>query len=114
MKQLDCTEKCQFTAMFYQAVATALLLYGSESWVLPSSALKVLEGFPVEVGQWLMDMHLQRWTVRVWIYPKPIKFIAVARLWPVAIYIRRCRHHIAKIIEGRTLLEECMGGGEAE
>ena len=33
----------------------------------------------------------------------------MARLRPVATYIRRRRHHIAKTIEGRTLLEECRG-----
>ena len=32
--------------MFYQAVIAAVLLYGSELWVLPPSGLKVLEGFP--------------------------------------------------------------------
>ena len=36
--------------MFYQAVVAAVLLYGSESWVLPPSALKVLEGFHVEAA----------------------------------------------------------------
>ena len=32
--------------MFYQAVIAAVLLYGSELWILPPSGLKVLEGFP--------------------------------------------------------------------
>ena len=36
--------------MFYQEVVTAVLLYSSKSWVLPPSALKVLEGFHVEAG----------------------------------------------------------------
>ena len=36
---------------FYQAVMAAVLLYGSESWVLPPSALKVLKGFHVEMAQ---------------------------------------------------------------
>ena len=35
-------------AMFYQAVVVAVLLYGSESWYLPPTALNVLEGFHVE------------------------------------------------------------------
>ena len=30
---------------FYQAVIAGVLLYGSESWCLPPSALKVLKGF---------------------------------------------------------------------
>ena len=35
--------------------------------------------------------------------------LTAARLRPVATYIRRCRHHIAKTIEGRAILEECRG-----
>ena len=34
--------------IFYQAVVAAVICYGSESWVLPPSALKVIEGFHVE------------------------------------------------------------------
>ena len=36
--------------MFYQAVVATVLLCGSKSWVLPPSALRVLEGFHVEAA----------------------------------------------------------------
>ena len=48
------------------------------------------------------------------IYPKSEDVLAATRLRPVATYIRRHIHHIATIIEGRALLEECRGGGEEE
>ena len=95
--------------MFYQAVVAAVLLYGSESWVLPPSALKVLEGFHVEAARRMTGMRPQRRTVGAWVYPKSADVLAAARLRPVATYIRRRRHHIATTIEGRTLLEECRG-----
>jgi hypothetical protein len=95
--------------MFYQAVAAAVLLYGSKSWVLPPSGLKVLEGFHVEAARRMTGMRPQRRTVSPWIYPKSKDVLAAARLKPVATYIRRHRHNIAKTIEGRTLLEECRG-----
>ena len=95
--------------MFYQAVVAAVLLCGSESWVLPPSALKVLEGFHVEASRRMTGMRPQRWTVGPWIYPKSADVLAAARLRPVATYIQRRRHQIAKTIEGRTLLEECRG-----
>merc|ERR1712086_342394 len=95
--------------MFYQAVVAAVLLYGSESWVLPPSALKVLEGFHVEASRRMTGMLPQRRTVGPWVYPRSADVLAAARLRPVATYIRRRRHQIAKTIEGRDLLEECRG-----
>ena len=92
--------------MLYQAVVAAVLLYGSESWVLPPSALKVPEGFHVEAARQMTGMRPQRRTVGPWVYPKSADVLAVARLRPVATYIRQRRHHIVKTIEGRTLLEE--------
>ena len=100
--------------MFYQAVVAAVLLYGSESWVLPPSALKVLEGFHVEAARRMTGMRPQKRTVGPWIYPKSADVLAAARLRPVATYIRRRRHHIATTIEGLALLEEYRGDGEEE
>ena len=84
-------------------------MYGSESWVLPPSALKVLEGFHVEASRRMTGMRPQRRTVGPWIYPKSADVLAAARLRPMATYIHRRRHQIAKTIEGRALLEECRG-----
>ena len=42
--------------MFYQAVVAAVLLYGSESWNLPPSAMRVLEGFHVKATRRLIGM----------------------------------------------------------
>jgi hypothetical protein len=100
------------SGMFYQAVVAAMLLYGSESWFFPPSGLKVLEEFHVEAARRMTGMRPQRRTVGPWVYPKSRDVLAAARLQPVATYIRRRRHNIAKTIEGRTLLEECRGGGK--
>ena len=43
--------------MFYQAVVAAVLLYGSKSWVLCPSVLKVLKGFHVEVARQMTGMR---------------------------------------------------------
>ena len=58
--------------MFYQAVVATVLLYGSESWVLPPSALKVLEGFHVEAGRRMTGMRPQQRTAGPWIYPQSV------------------------------------------
>ena len=95
--------------MFYQAVVAAVLLYGSKSWVLSPSALKVLEGFHVKASRQMTGMRPQQQTVGPWVYLKSAVVLAAARLRPVATYIRQLRHQIAKTIEERTLLEECRG-----
>jgi hypothetical protein len=95
--------------MFYQAAVAAVLLYGSESWVLPPSGLTAVEGFHVEVTRCMTSMRPRRRTAGPWIYPKSKDVLAVARLQPLAAYIRRRRHNIAHTIEGWTLLEECRG-----
>ena len=43
--------------MFYQAVVVAVLLYGSESWVLPKAQLRALEGFHVECARRLTRLR---------------------------------------------------------
>ena len=47
-------------AMFYQVVVAAVILYGSESWCLPSLALEVLEGFHVEAARRITGMRSQK------------------------------------------------------
>ena len=44
------------TGMFYQAVAAAVLLYGSGTWVVSAYDLRVLEGFHVEAARRLTGM----------------------------------------------------------
>ena len=90
-------------------MVAAVLLYGSESWILPPSVLKALKGFHVEAARRMPGMQPQRRTVEPCIYPKSADVLAAARLRPAAIYIRRRRHQIAKTIEGWALLEECRG-----
>ena len=94
------------SGIFYQAVVAAVLLYGSESWVLPPSGMRTLEGFHVEAARGMTGMRPQRRTVGPWLYPKSEDVLREARLWPIGEYVARRRHNIAKTIEGRSLLEE--------
>ena len=68
--------------MFYQAVVAAVLLYGSESWVLPPSALSIISGFHIEAARRLTGMMPK--TIRgAWVYPKAANVLAAARLHPI-------------------------------
>ena len=46
--------------IFYQAIVAAVLLYGSETWVLPQSGFKCLEGFHVKAVRRLTYMRPQQ------------------------------------------------------
>merc|ERR1711906_15227 len=54
--------------MFYQAVVAAVLLYGSESWVLPEAQLRALEGFHVECARRLTGLRPRKVKGK-WVYP---------------------------------------------
>jgi hypothetical protein len=92
--------------MFYQAVVAAVLLYGSETWVLPPSALQALDGFHVEAARRLTGMRPKK-IGELWIYPKSSSVLAAARLHPIAYYITKRRQTVLKAIEGRPILDAC-------
>jgi hypothetical protein len=95
--------------MFYQAVVALVILYEGESWGLPPSGIKVLEGFHVEAARRRTGICSQWRIIGRWVYPKSRDVMTVAHLKPVATYIARHRHKIAKIIEGRTLWRNVGG-----
>ena len=92
--------------MFYQAVVVAVLLYGSESWCLPSSALDVLEGFHVEATRRITRMRPRK-RGSTWVYPKLAEVLKAARLTTVREYIATRRQTAAALVVGRPVLEEC-------
>ena len=94
--------------MFYQAVVVAVLLYGSESWVLPAATMARLEGFHVECARRLTGMRPQKRGDR-WIYPKSDDVLRAARLRPLSHYVQKRRATVAAAIGERPVLEECRG-----
>ncbi len=58
-------------AKFYKAVVQAVLLYGSETWVLSTTALASLEGFHIRAAYRMAVRHKpRRGPGHGWIYPK--------------------------------------------
>ena len=94
--------------MFYQGIVASVLLYGSETWALPPSGMKVLEGFHVEAARRLTGMKPRK-VVGKWVYPHSADVLRATGLRPVADCIALRRRNIAETIEGRKILEECRG-----
>ena len=92
--------------MFYQAVVAAVLLYGSESWVLPEAQLRTLEGFHVECARRLTGMRPRKVRGK-WVYPKSAEVLKKANLKPLRHYIQKRRHTVHGTISARPVLREC-------
>jgi hypothetical protein len=59
------------SARFYQAIVQAILLYGSETWVLSQTALAWIEGFHICAAYRMAKQHKpKRGPCNVWIYPR--------------------------------------------
>ena len=94
--------------MFYQAVVAAVLLYGSESWVVSAYDLRALEGFHVEAARRLTGMRPKK-RGETWVYPKSADVLREARLKTIGEYIAKRRQTVLRAIADRPILEECRG-----
>ena len=88
--------------MFYQAAVAAVLLYGSESWVLPPSQLRALEGFHVKCARCLTGMRPRKVKGK-WVYPKSAEVLKKANLKPLRNYIKKRRHSVYDAVSSRHL-----------
>ena len=92
--------------MFFRVVVESVLLYGSETWVLPPTATRCLDGFQVEAARRFCGMMPAK-LGDTWRYPKSADVLAAARLRPLEESIRRRRRTVLAAIEGRHVLAEC-------
>ena len=94
--------------VFYQAVVAAVLLYGSETWVVPPHDLRALESFHVETARRITGMR-QTKRGETWVYPKSVSVLRAARVRTIWEYIEDRRRNILRTIAERPILEECRG-----
>ena len=89
-------------------MVAAVLLYGSETWVVSSYDLRALEGFHIEAAPRLTGMRPKK-RGETWAYPKSVDVLRAARVKPIAEYIAARRQNILRTIADRPILEECQG-----
>ena len=98
-------------AKFYKAVVQALLLYGSETWVLSPTMLARLEGFHIRAAYRMARRHKpRRGPGNVWIYPKSEDVLEECGLRTVTDYIETRRQTITTYVATRPILDECRQG----
>jgi hypothetical protein len=98
-------------AWFYQAIVQAILLYGSETWVLTRTALARLEGFHIRAAYRMAKEHKpKRGPGNVWIYPKSEDVLRECGLKTMEEYVQIRRQTIAVYVATRPILAECRQG----
>jgi hypothetical protein len=88
-----------------------VLLFGSESWVLTDTAMRVLEGFHVRSAYWMAREHKPRKNndTGVWRYPSTEEVLAEVGLLTIRQYIEVRRQTIANYIVHWPIFDLCLG-----
>jgi hypothetical protein len=98
-------------AKFYLAVVQAVLLYGSETWVISPQAMARLEGFHIRAAWRMAQRHKPRQgSQKEWIYPKSEDVLKECGMTMIAEYVHIRRQTIAVYVATRPILQECRQG----
>ena len=98
-------------AKFYKAVVQAVLLYGSETWVLSTTALASLEGFHIRAAYRMVVRHKpRRGPGNRWIYLKLKDMLEECGMSTLEEYITVCWQMIPVYMATRPVLIECRRG----
>jgi hypothetical protein len=101
----------RIAAKFYKAVVQAVLLYGSETWVLLTAALASLEGFHIRAAyRMAVKYKPRRGPGNSWVYPKSKDVLEECGLSTLGEYITVRRQMIAVYVVTRPILHECRQG----
>ncbi len=98
-------------AKFYKAVVQAVLLYGSETSVLSTTALASLEGFHIRAAYRMAVRNKpRRGPGHGWIYPKSNDVLKECGMSTLEEYITVRQQTIAVYVATRPILTECRQG----
>ena len=92
---------------FYIAVKQAVLLFGSETWVLTSKMEKALDTFQARVERTLTGRQPRNGIYRTCYYPSlagAMKKVGIVRIWTS---ILRRKNTVAQFIATRSILDLC-------
>ena len=75
--------------MMYKAVVQAVLLYGSEIWVVTDVMMTVLEGFHHMIARWITGMSARKGNVGEWEWALVDAALDTTGIWPLRGYVSR-------------------------
>jgi len=90
--------------LFYKAVVQAVLLYGSESWVITDTILQMLTGFHHRIARRISAL-IPRRTQNGWVYPPIEEALESAGLYTMEHYLQVRRNRVADYVASRPINE---------
>jgi hypothetical protein len=94
--------------MFYKAVAQSVILYDSETWVITSHMLKMLQRFHRRVARRLTGRApIFHRDTGVWMYPPLGNALRDAEFYSMSEYITRRRTTITRCVKQSPLFKLC-------
>ena len=94
---------------FYKAVVQAVLLYGSESWVISNFYQRQLQSFHSRIARYLTGRHIRCDENGDWHHPPTEDVLEEAGLHSVDHYIQVRRTTVrSKFVIGRPLFNACI------
>ena len=81
---------------FYVAVVQAMLLFGSEAWVMTPRSEKALEGFHHRAVRQMAGMGPKSQWDRTWVYPPIGEALKMVVLEEIRVYINRLQNKVAQ------------------
>ena len=92
---------------FYKAILQAILLYGSESWVISKYKLNQLRSFHHRVARYITGRHIKKRPDGTYECPPTSETLEMAGLYPLETYIERRRQTVWQAVKNRPILERC-------
>ena len=83
-------------ASIYRSIIQSRLLYGSETWVIPSRLLRMLETFHRRCIRFLTRDFIRKTATGDWYYPNMTEMIKSVGLESIETYIIQRRKHVEK------------------
>jgi len=99
--------KSRAIGYFYKAIVQAILLLGSETWVVSDAHLRQFRSFHSRVGRHLTGRHIRLLEDGSWYCPPTVDVLEDTGLQTVQEYIRRRRQTVQSFTRHRLLYESC-------
>jgi hypothetical protein len=96
--------------IFYKATVQSILLFGSETWNLSPSSLKLLEGFHIRAAWRMAGKRPMKLPDGTWTYPNLVQVLEDVGLKTITHYIAVCQQHIANYIVSKPIFTRCVDG----
>ena len=100
--------RARIMARAYVSVVQAVLLFGSETWVIKEREWQKLESFHHSCARRITRRLIRSNPDGTWTYPDNEETLEIAGLFPIREYVARRRHTIMRYVQERPIWEHCQ------